>query len=73
MIEIVPAFLVESEKEFEKNLRAVEKNCRLIQVDVLDGSLFPNFPIEIYNTGNTVSDFAIGNIFLDNNIFYNSR
>ncbi len=42
MIEIVPAFLVESEKEFEKNLRAVEKDCRLIQVDVLDGSLFPN-------------------------------
>ncbi len=42
MIEIVPAFLVESEKEFEKNLRAVEKDCRLIQIDVLDGSLFPN-------------------------------
>ena len=42
MIEIVPAFLVESEKEFEKNLRAVEKDCHLIQVDVLDGSLFPN-------------------------------
>ncbi|HAU66316.1 TPA: hypothetical protein DCW61_03145 [Candidatus Uhrbacteria bacterium] len=42
MIEIVPAFLVESEREFEKNLRAVEKDCRLIQVDVLDGSLFPN-------------------------------
>ncbi|NQV90330.1 hypothetical protein HQ487_02885 [Candidatus Uhrbacteria bacterium] len=42
MIEIVPAFLVESEKEFEKNLRLVENDCRLIQVDVLDGSLFPN-------------------------------
>lgn len=42
MIEIVPAFLVESEKEFEHNLRLVENDCRLIQVDVLDGSLFPN-------------------------------
>ncbi len=42
MIEIVPAFLVESEKEFEKNLRAVEHGCRMIQIDVLDGSLFPN-------------------------------
>jgi ribulose-phosphate 3-epimerase len=42
MIEIVPAFLVESEKEFEHHLRLVENNCRLIQVDVLDGSLFPN-------------------------------
>lgn len=42
MIEIVPAFLVESEAEFEKNLRLVEHDCRLIQVDVLDGSLFPN-------------------------------
>ncbi len=42
MIEIVPAFLVESEREFEKNLRLVEGACRLIQIDVLDGSLFPN-------------------------------
>ncbi|MBI5793850.1 hypothetical protein HZA87_02055 [Candidatus Uhrbacteria bacterium] len=42
MIEIVPAFLVESEREFERNLRLVENDCRLIQVDVLDGSLFPN-------------------------------
>lgn len=42
MIEIVPALLVESEKEFERSLRLVENDCRLIQVDVLDGSLFPN-------------------------------
>lgn len=41
MTQIVPAFLVESEKEFEKNLRAVEHDCQLIQVDVLDGTLFP--------------------------------
>ncbi len=42
MIQIVPAFLVESEREFERNLRLVENDCSLIQVDVLDGSLFPN-------------------------------
>ncbi len=42
MIEIIPALLVESKDQFEKNLRAVEKDCRLVQVDVLDGSLFPN-------------------------------
>jgi ribulose-phosphate 3-epimerase len=42
MTHIVPAFLVESEKEFEQNLRLVENDCSLIQVDVLDGSLFPN-------------------------------
>ncbi len=42
MIEIVPAFLAESEREFERNLRLVENDCQLIQVDVLDGSLFPN-------------------------------
>jgi ribulose-phosphate 3-epimerase len=42
MLEIVPALLVESDKEFEQKLRAVENHCRLVQVDVLDGSLFPN-------------------------------
>lgn len=42
MIEIVPALLVESEKQFEQNLRAVENDCQLIQIDVLDGTLFPN-------------------------------
>jgi ribulose-phosphate 3-epimerase len=42
MIEIVPALLVESADQFEQNLRAVENACRLIQVDVLDGTLFPN-------------------------------
>lgn len=42
MIEIVPAFLVKSEKEFEEKLRLVENDCKLIQVDVLDGSLFEN-------------------------------
>jgi ribulose-phosphate 3-epimerase len=42
MIKIIPALLVESEKEFEKKLRAVENDCELVQVDVLDGTLFSN-------------------------------
>lgn len=42
MTQIIPALLVESEKEFEKNLRAVENDCEFIQIDVLDGTLFEN-------------------------------
>lgn len=42
MIQIVPAILAESEKQFEQSLRAVENDCDLIQVDVLDGTLFSN-------------------------------
>jgi ribulose-phosphate 3-epimerase len=42
MTKLVPAFLVESAKEFEQKLRLVEGHVDLIQVDVLDGSLFPN-------------------------------
>ena len=42
MTQIIPAFLVQSEKEFEQKLRLVENDCSLIQVDVLDGTLFPN-------------------------------
>ena len=42
MIEIIPALLVESADQFEQHLRAVEQNCTLVQVDVLDGTLFPN-------------------------------
>lgn len=42
MTQIVPAFLVESEQQFEKQLRAIENDCSLIQIDVLDGTLFPN-------------------------------
>lgn len=41
-MDIVPAFLVESQEEFETKLRLVEPHAKLIQVDVLDGSLFPN-------------------------------
>ena len=42
MKEIIPALLVESEKEFETKFRAIEKDCSLVQIDVLDGTLFPN-------------------------------
>lgn len=42
MKQIVPAFLVESEQQFERQLRAVENDCSLIQIDILDGTLFPH-------------------------------
>lgn len=58
MSQIVPAFLVTSEKEFEEKLRLVENDCSLIQVDVLDGSLFPNIswfdPLAIGQMSTTV-------------------
>ena len=42
MAHIVPALLVTSEHAFETQLRAVQHDCRLIQIDILDGTLFPN-------------------------------
>ena len=42
MPEIIPAFLVHSQDEFERKLRLVENECQTIQVDILDGTLFPN-------------------------------
>ncbi|PJA45691.1 hypothetical protein CO174_01895 [Candidatus Uhrbacteria bacterium CG_4_9_14_3_um_filter_50_9] len=42
MRQIVPALLVKSGEEFEQQLRLVEHDCSLIQVDALDGTLFPN-------------------------------
>lgn len=42
MTQIVPAFLVQSEEEFREKLRLVENDCSVVQVDILDGSLFPN-------------------------------
>ncbi len=42
MLEIIPAFLVQSKKEFEEKLRLVEFDCKTIQLDILDGGLFPN-------------------------------
>lgn len=42
MAEIIPALLIESAKEFEEKLRLIESGTKTIQVDILDGSLFPN-------------------------------
>lgn len=42
MVEIIPAFLVHSHDEFERKLRLVEDHCQTVQVDILDGTLFPN-------------------------------
>ncbi|MBU0646022.1 hypothetical protein KJ611_00895 [Patescibacteria group bacterium] len=42
MVEIIPAFLVHSHDEFERKLRQVEDYCDTVQVDILDGTLFPN-------------------------------
>lgn len=41
-LEIIPAFLVRSHDEFERKLRLIEHDCDTIQIDILDGSLFPN-------------------------------
>lgn len=41
MKELIPTILVESEKDFEHRLRLVENHSSVIQVDVLDGTLFP--------------------------------
>jgi ribulose-phosphate 3-epimerase len=42
MIELIPALLVHSKQEFEQKLRAVESDCVMVQVDILDGSLYNN-------------------------------
>lgn len=42
MTQIIPALLVHSEEEFKKNFQAVEHDCSLVQLDVLDNTLFPN-------------------------------
>jgi ribulose-phosphate 3-epimerase len=41
-LEIIPSLLVESKKEFEEKLRMVEFDCKTVQLDILDGGLFPN-------------------------------
>lgn len=41
MIEIIPSILVDSEKEFERRLRLVEGHAKVVHVDILDGTLFP--------------------------------
>jgi ribulose-phosphate 3-epimerase len=42
MTEIIPALLVQSKEEFEEKLRLVKNDCKIVQVDILDGSLFGN-------------------------------
>lgn len=42
MSTIVPAILAHSEEQFERELRLIENDCELVQVDILDGTLFPN-------------------------------
>jgi ribulose-phosphate 3-epimerase len=42
MTQIVPAILVRDAKTFEAQLRSVKSECSLVQVDALDGTLFPN-------------------------------
>jgi len=40
MIEIIPTILAGSKQEFEKKLRLAESLCLVIQVDILDGSMY---------------------------------
>ena len=42
MIEIIPSIFAHSQQEFEHKLRLVEHACKMVQVDILDGSLFNN-------------------------------
>lgn len=39
---IIPALLVESEEQFKQQFKLIENDCDLVQVDVLDNTLFPN-------------------------------
>ncbi len=41
MVDIIPSILVESPKEFEKELRAVENVVSQVQIDVADGIFVP--------------------------------
>lgn len=41
MREIIPTILVNSKQEFEKRLRIEEQLASTIQIDILDGTLFP--------------------------------
>jgi len=41
MSELIPAILANSKQEFEEKLRVVEKLAPTIQIDILDGTLFP--------------------------------
>ncbi len=39
-VEIIPALLVESQEQFEQQLKLVENEVSTVQVDILDGSVF---------------------------------
>jgi ribulose-phosphate 3-epimerase len=41
MSEIIPTILADSKQEFENKLRIAEKFASTVQIDILDGSLFP--------------------------------
>lgn len=41
MSELIPAILANSKQEFEEKLRVAEKFASTIQIDILDGTLFP--------------------------------
>ncbi|MBU0531840.1 MAG: hypothetical protein ABIG32_03140 [Candidatus Uhrbacteria bacterium] len=38
--EIIPALLVQSAEEFEEKLRLIENHADVVQIDILDGSMF---------------------------------
>ena len=42
MMEIIPSLFAHSQQEFERKLRLVENDCEMVQVDILDGSMFDN-------------------------------
>lgn len=40
VFEVIPSILVDSADDFERRLRLIENDCRTVQIDVLDGSMF---------------------------------
>ncbi|MDO8598947.1 MAG: hypothetical protein Q7S02_02465, partial [bacterium] len=42
MVQVVPAILAKSEKEFREKLRTIEREAKLVQIDVMDGEFVPN-------------------------------
>lgn len=41
-LEVVPAILAKSEEEFREKLRLIEREAKLVQIDVMDGEFVPN-------------------------------
>ena len=42
MIEIIPSILVSSEEDFKKQINAVKKEVKMVQIDLADGEFVPN-------------------------------